>query len=110
MSIWQDTAFWTGLGGIAGGALTGFISGWWANRNKQIEKAPDIQASIDKMVQSMAAHYERLIALRDADIKELRAENVAMRRQLERLERHVDRIEAAMAAGGLEVPVRPEGL
>ncbi len=98
-------ALLTAVAGLIGGYFTSRLT----NKGKEVDKAPDIQTSLNTMVSSMREHYERLLTIAQNDIRELRAENVTMRRELDRLERHVDRLEAAMSKAGVEIPARPEG-
>ena len=100
------------LSGVAGLAA-GYLS-------KRVEKAPDVQASLNAAVAGVIAHYTDALKASSAQIEAMRSEIVVLRETVERqsetieqqsvkigeLEEHIDLFTAAFEKAGVTPPRR----
>ena len=97
--------------------LAGLVAGFLM---KRVEKAPDVQASLNAAVAGVIAHYTDALKASSAQIEAMRAEIVVLRETVERqsetidqqsvkigeLEEHIDLFTAAFDKAGVTPPRR----
>ena len=83
--------------------LAGLVAGYVM---KRVEKAPDVQASLDKAVAGVVDHYVKALSLNHEEMKELRGEIRAMRETIADLEEHIDLLTTALEKAGVTPPPR----
>lgn len=95
------------------GAVAAIIGTLVGLLTKRAEKAPDMQASLDKAVSSVVGHYVAALASSDAlirklmdEVQEAREEVRALRETIGDLEQHIDQLTQALAEAGIKPPPR----
>lgn len=96
----------TGMIGIVSGALAQFLVA-------RVNKAPDMQASLNAAVAGVIQHYEKALERSSSEIAQLRAQIENLRttvegqtETIEDLEGHIEELTQAMAKAGVVPPPR----
>jgi hypothetical protein len=92
--------------GVVGTAVGGVVAGVVGYFSKRVEKAPDMQASLDKAIAGVVDHYVKALAGSHDEMREMRSEIRAMRETIADLEEHIDSLTAALEKAGVAPPPR----
>jgi hypothetical protein len=112
IELFINPTFAAMVSGLAG-LIAGFVM-------KRVEKAPDVQASLNAAVAGVITHYTEALKASSAQIEAMRAEIVVLRETVERqsetidqqsikigeLEEHIDLFTAAFDKAGVTPPSR----
>jgi hypothetical protein len=98
LELFANPAFTAMLSGLAG-LVAGYVS-------KRIEKAPDVQASLNAAVAGVIAHYTEALRASEASMDAMRGEIRALRETVGELEDHIDLLTTALEKAGVAPPPR----
>lgn len=98
VELFANPAFTAMLSGVAG-LVAGYVS-------KRIEKAPDVQASLNAAVAGVITHYTEALKAAETSMHEMRDEIRALRETVSELEDHIDSLTTALEKAGVAPPPR----
>lgn len=92
--------------GFIGTAVGGLVAGIIGYFTKRVEKAPDVQTSLDRAVAGVVDHYVKALAGSHEEMREMRGEIRALRETVAELQEHIDELTAALEKAGVAPPPR----
>lgn len=97
--------------GFIGTVVGGLVAAVAGMVTKRVEKAPDVQTSLNAAVSSVIDHHVKALAAADAEkaqlhheLAEMRGEIRALRETIAELEEHIDSLTQAMVQHGVKPP------